>query len=169
LDNFVFFSGNGSRGQMGTQDIEIKCETPRRIEFFDDLPCTVIDVVTGGWHSLALTSDGDIYSWGWNQASQCGHSSDSLSTVVRLPYPVDLGSGDNPVTGIAAGARHSVALLRNGEVFSWGWNKYGQLGLGHNEDKPVPTQVTCAQFDSHKPARVVAGRWGTLVICTLLE
>ena len=159
--------GNGSRGQLGFPDIEIKCEVPRRVEFFDDLPCTVVDVVAGGWHSLALTSDGDIYSWGWNQVSQCGHSSDQLSTVIREPYPVDLGSGENPVSKIGAGARHSVAILKNGEVYSWGWNKYGQLGHGDNADKSTPTRVNFPDSDSHnKPCAVICGRWGTLVHCS---
>ena len=125
----------------------------------------MIDIVAGGWHSLALTSDGDIYSWGWNQASQCGHSADQLTTVIRQPYPIDLGSGENPVIGIAAGARHSVAILKNGEVFSWGWNKYGQLGLGDNIDRSSPTQVKFLEFDSYQPSSVMCGRWGTLVFC----
>jgi len=156
----IYSWGIGSRGQLGHFDIVLKCDSPKRVEFFDDLPCTIVDIACGGWHALALTSDGDIYSWGWNESGQLGHCTEKKSIVVGSPYPVDLGSGDNPVIGISAGSRHSAAVLKNGEVYTWGWNKYGQLSIGNNKDKPTPTKV---KFDdSGNVKKICCTRWGTV-------
>lgn len=114
------FAGNGSRGQLGYPDIVLRSDKPIRIEFFDDLPSTIQSIACGGWHSLALTSDGDLYTFGWNTVGQLGHSSDPLLSVVKDPYPVDLGSKENPIVAVCAGARHSVALLKNGDLYAWG-------------------------------------------------
>jgi alpha-tubulin suppressor-like RCC1 family protein len=49
--------------------------------------------------------------------------------------------GISDVVQIAAGSNHILALKKDGTVWSWGWNKFGQLGLGDTEDRGVPTQV----------------------------
>jgi len=105
------------------------CNIPQRVVFFDDLPCIVTKIVCGGWHTLVLTSDGDIYSWGWNESGQLGH--DSPVSSRSEPYPIDLGSAEDPIIDVAAGSRHSVALLKSGLVYSWGRNLEGQGGNGH--------------------------------------
>jgi alpha-tubulin suppressor-like RCC1 family protein len=46
------------------------------------------------------------------------------------------------VKAIAAGMEHSLALTESGEVYAWGWNDDGQLGLGDTEDRLTPTKVT---------------------------
>jgi len=155
----IYSWGIGSRGQLGHSDIVLKCESPKRVEFFDDLPCTIVDIACGGWHSLALTSDGDIYSWGWNESGQLGHSTEKMSTVVGSPYPIDLGSGNNPVIGISAGSRHSAAILKNGDVYTCGWNKYGQLSVGNFENRSIPTKVKLK--DSGNVTKISCTRWGT--------
>jgi len=118
--SYFSFVGNGSRGELGHPHIVMRSDRPMRIEFFDDLLCTITDIACGGWHSLTLTSDGDVYSFGWNPVGQLGHSSAHLSSVVQDPHPVDLGSCSNPIVGITAGARHSVALMQNGDIYGWG-------------------------------------------------
>ena len=44
-------------------------------------------------------------------------------------------------TQIACGGVHTVALTKNGEVFTWGCNRYGKLGHGDLNEKTVPTKV----------------------------
>jgi alpha-tubulin suppressor-like RCC1 family protein len=135
------------------------CEEPQRVSFFDDLPCIVTKIVCGGWHTLALTSDGDIYSWGWNESGQLGH--DSAVSSKSEPYPVDLGSADDPVVDVAAGSRHSVAILKSGLVYSWGRNLEGQCGTGHLDSlfKPQPM----LQSWSGVAKNVHCGKWSTFV------
>ena len=78
--------------------------------------------------------------WGSNDEGQLGLGDTSSPTLSRdigdepgemgrmLP-PVDLG-GAAPAA-VAAGGKHSCALLRGGGVLCWGSNVYGQLGVGH--------------------------------------
>jgi len=141
-------------------------------------------VACGGWHSLALTSDGDVYSWGWNESGQLGHSAEKLSSVTPHPFPIDLGSADDPVQAISAGSRHSVAVMKSGRVFSWGLNKFGQLGVGDLENRMEPTEVRMESAEvrrESKEARMepveagqsqflpsvraaYCGRWSTILI-----
>ena len=45
------------------------------------------------------------------------------------------------VRDMACGAEHSIALMGNGEVYSWGWGAYGNLGDGETVDRYVPVKV----------------------------
>ena len=100
-----------------------------------------VRVAGGLYHSLALTSSGAVFAWGWNIVGQLGNGSTNGSDVpvkVRLP-------GGTKVTGIAAGFAHSVAVTSTGAVFAWGKNYNGDLGNGSTTDSDVPVKV--------KPAR----------------
>ena len=160
----VYSWGTGSRGELGQDCDSVECETPQRIDFFDDLPSVVVDLACGGWHALALTSDGDIYSWGWNESGQLGHSAEKLSSVSPHPFPVDLGSANDPVRQIAAGARHSIAVLKSGQLYTWGLNKFGQLGLGDCENRSVPSPVEGSV--EGRVNRAYCGRWSTVINIT---
>src|ERR1035437_5374109 len=88
----------------------------------------------GGLHSFSLCSDSTIMSWGYNINGQLGlgDTSDRHSPVkVHGPGNVGfltgitaLASGGNPMAGVS----HSLALKKDGTVWAWGWNHYGQLG-----------------------------------------
>lgn len=43
---------------------------------------------------------------------------------------------------VACGGYHSAAITSKGELFTWGWNHFGQLGIENNQDQSVPTLVT---------------------------
>lgn len=42
---------------------------------------------------------------------------------------------------VAAGAEHSVAVAEDGELYGWGWGRYGNLGLGDRNDRLIPEKV----------------------------
>ena len=75
-------------------------------------------------------------AWGQNVYRQLGNgSAESLSDV---PGPV---TGLKFVTAVAAGGRHSLALLANGSVVGWGYNAFGQLGDESTGAASVPVAV----------------------------
>uniref|UniRef100_A0A673YYK1 Probable E3 ubiquitin-protein ligase HERC3 n=1 Tax=Salmo trutta TaxID=8032 RepID=A0A673YYK1_SALTR len=87
----------------------------------------VIQVACGDQHSIALTQDGNVFTWGQNSSGQLGLGKGEPSTL--SPQPVKSLSGI-PLAQITAGGDHSFALSLSGAVFSWGKNSTGQLGLG---------------------------------------
>ena len=82
-------------------------------------------VSAGDDHSLALGSDGNVYSWGANKYGQLGDgtTTDRL-TPVQIPKP----TGVNRFTQVSAGKAFSLALDDQGHVWAWGLNSSGQLG-----------------------------------------
>lgn len=105
-------------------------------------PAPVFTGIAGGNNfSLALSGDGTVWSWGVNNYGQLGDG----STVNRLiPAPVKGVNGTgvlNEVVAIAARTYYAVALKRDGTVWAWGRNDYGQLGDGTTLNKSTPVQV----------------------------
>ena len=93
--------------------------------------------VDGGTaYSLALRSDGTVWSWGLNSAGQLGDG----TTTQRLS-PVFV-AGLTGIKAVSAGGSHSLALRSDGTVWSWGFNQSGQLGDGTTANQSSPIQVT---------------------------
>lgn len=89
----------------------------------------VIDVAAGAEHTLALTTEGKVYAWGYNGFGQLGTGSFSSSSV---PVPVNMGGAlsGKRVVGIGAGDYHGFAITSDHLVFAWGRNEKGELGGG---------------------------------------
>jgi alpha-tubulin suppressor-like RCC1 family protein len=84
----------------------------------------------GGSEQIVMKSDGSVWDWGYNASGELGNGTTSNTD---LPVQV-LGPGGvgylAPVAAIQGGELHNTALKANGTVWSWGFNKYGQLGDG---------------------------------------
>ncbi|KAJ6322720.1 hypothetical protein OIU77_012543 [Salix suchowensis] len=101
-------------------------------------------VAAGLWHTVCVSADGDLYTFGGNQFGQLGTGGDQAETLPRL---LEAPSLENiHAKTVSCGARHSTIITEDGKVFCWGWNKYGQLGLGDVIDRNVPSQVTIDGF-----------------------
>lgn len=99
------------------------------------------DISAGDAHTLALTSQGTVYSWGANGSGQLGNGTTTGSTT---PVQVKNPSGTGVLTGvvaIAAGGVHSMALLEDGSVVAWGGNGAGQLGINTLTPHSLPVAV----------------------------
>ncbi|XP_064353200.1 protein RCC2 [Dromaius novaehollandiae] len=89
-------------------------------------------------HSLLITAEGKLWSWGRNEKGQLGHGD---SKRVEAPRLVEALGGEAVVLA-ACGRNHTLALTESGSVFAFGENKMGQLGLGNQTDAvPSPTQI----------------------------
>jgi uncharacterized repeat protein (TIGR01451 family) len=98
---------------------------------------TATAVSAGGYHSLALTSDGRVFGWGWSINGQVG---DGGTTNRTTPVPAALPAGTT-ATAISAGQYHSLAVTSDGGVLAWGQNTYGQLGDGTTTQRNRPVAV----------------------------
>ncbi|MCL2851025.1 MAG: hypothetical protein FWE01_01540, partial [Firmicutes bacterium] len=90
-------------------------------------------------HILALTTDGQLFSWGFEAVGALGHG--VFGQVIRIPRRI--GTASNWVSvNIGHGASFAVNSL--GQLFAWGNNVHGQLGLGDTSSRNVPTRVGTA-------------------------
>ncbi|PCG81670.1 hypothetical protein CIB93_34110 [Streptomyces sp. WZ.A104] len=90
------------------------------------------------WPSTATAQEGRLKGWGANESYQLG------GVVTNAKYkPVTVpGLTDTDIRSIDAGASHSLALLPNGTVESWGLNTSGQLGIGTLTNQDQASSVT---------------------------
>ncbi|KAF5898053.1 putative E3 ubiquitin-protein ligase HERC4, partial [Clarias magur] len=100
---------------------------------------TVIQVACGDQHFMALTNDGQLFTWGQNSSGQLGLGKGEPSSPSPRPLKSLCGI---PLAQISAGGDHSFALSLSGAVFGWGRNGAGQLGLGHKDDIYIPSCVS---------------------------
>lgn len=48
---------------------------------------------------------------------------------------------------IAAGAEHTAAVTEDGDLYGWGWGRYGNLGLGDRNDRLFPEKVSSVEVN----------------------
>ncbi len=94
----------------------------------------------GEFHSIAVKSDGTLWAWGMNTSGQLGDPD-----AVEFGPPARVGTGNAwaavPVES-GASARHSLALTRDGTLWSFGLGADGQLGTGAGfQDTGVPAPL----------------------------
>jgi hypothetical protein len=99
----------------------------------------IIDFACGFAFLLALDEKGTLYGWGYNLEGQhgCGQNRESAESDTINPS-VTPGT---KFTKIFAGSYHALGLTENGDLYTWGWNEFGQLGLKgqlrHDKYSPV--------------------------------
>jgi alpha-tubulin suppressor-like RCC1 family protein len=103
---------------------------------------TWASVAAGGYHSLAVKGDGTLWAWGSNSNGELGDGTTTYKT-----QPTQVGT-DTTWASVAAGSggslnsdTHSLAVKRDGTLWAWGGNYFGQVGDGTTTFKTQPTQV----------------------------
>jgi len=94
-------------------------------------------VSAGSNHSLALDTDGNLWSWGRNEFGQLG-----LNDTNNRPIPTQVTADAAKWQSISAGNAYSLAIDTDGNLWAWGAGSNGQLGLSDTNSRPIPTQVT---------------------------
>ena len=120
----------------------------------------VTELATGKHHTLALDSTGHVWSWGQNYFGQLGLGYSASGEDVDNVLTPQLVSGVENVVAIAASYNsHSLALTKDGEIYGWGYNYYGQLGQGTTKKTArvtTPTKISTSYFDGEITA-IAAG------------
>lgn len=94
-------------------------------------------ITAGDLHAIIVTGSGIVWSWGHNSDGQLG-----LGDTIRRSVPHLIKSLSSVVAvSVAAGARHSLVLASNGQVWAFGNNQRGQLGLGDLSSRNTPTLI----------------------------
>jgi alpha-tubulin suppressor-like RCC1 family protein len=96
-------------------------------------PTRVVSAAGGGYGGIALGPGGRVWTWGLNWYGQLGNGTSSTCfACASVPKPVP---GLRNIIAIASGGFFNLALTRDGHVWAWGVNQYGELGF--------PTSQTC--------------------------
>ncbi|XP_018512952.1 RCC1 domain-containing protein RUG3, mitochondrial isoform X2 [Brassica rapa] len=101
------------------------------------LSVPVASVSCGGFFTMALTQEGQLWNWGANSNYELGRG-DNLGGWEPMPVPSLEGVR---ITQIACGGYHSLALTEEGKVLSWGHGGHGQLGNASLRNQQVPTEI----------------------------
>jgi alpha-tubulin suppressor-like RCC1 family protein len=143
-DGTLWTWGNNYYGILGHGDT-ISKSVPTQVGSQTDWKIISISEERWGYgvHSLAIKTNGTLWSWGNNDHGQLGHND-----RIRRSVPIQIGS-QTDWKYITAGYYNSYALKTNGTLWSWGYNNYGSLGHSDAIHRSVPTQVGTAADWKH--------------------
>ncbi len=149
-DATVWAWGNNQYGQLGN-GTSTDSKTAAQVSDLEN----IIAIASGANHSIALRSDGTVLTWGRNFHGQLGNG--ITGNISKKPVRVP---GLTNVKAIAGGGSHTVALMEDGTVRTWGWNFFGQLGDRSNTDRAAPVQVP----DLENVRAIAAGETHTMAL-----
>eukprot|EP00884_Botryococcus_braunii_P004691 jgi/Botrbrau1/14222/Bobra.0254s0011.1 len=128
--------GINDYGQLGTGSTVYETE-PATVFGLENV--RVADIAAGGWHSAALSANGEVYIWGRGEYGRLGLSDRSGSSKLRANKVKALEG--HSVVQISCGGTHTLALTQEGRIFAWGRGSFGRLGTGVEKDCFSPVEV----------------------------
>ena len=138
----LYMWGKSQFGCCGLQNngnnISKEISNPTRLDFFKEvLSISVKSVSCGSQHTLVLTDFG-VYAFGSSRFGQLGVGKEVV--LSRNPLIItELVNKD--IVKVECGQYHSLAISSSGLLWTWGWNLFGQLGIGNIEDAHTPQPV----------------------------
>ncbi|AAZ12184.1 regulator of chromosome condensation, putative [Trypanosoma equiperdum] len=149
---------NVSPDQLRDADAPNNQKCAKTINLFKPLNEKVVALRAGPCHCLAITSSGAVYSWGVERNGRLGHGSGKNEEKMRL---IDALS-NQVVTDASCGSFHTAVLTKQGQIFVFGENTYGQLGLPTRQPRLLPEILPL-------PKRAISVSCGREHTCILLE
>lgn len=130
-DGTVWSWGRGTSGQLGNGLVQ-GSSTPVMAAGVS----TVTKIAVGGFFTVALRSNGTLVGWGAGGSGQLGTTG---STQTSFPIAIN---GATDVVDVACGGYHTLAVrFETKELFAWGSNASGQLGIGNTNSTSTPTNT----------------------------
>ncbi|CAG4993042.1 unnamed protein product, partial [Colias eurytheme] len=120
----VLTCGQGDVGQLGLGEDVIETT---KFKVVSALGSKIVDACAGGMHTIALDTDGKVWTFGCNDEGALGRPTTNEQEE-GTPAPVKLPAA---AVKISAGDSHSAALLETGDVYAWGSfrDSHGSMGL----------------------------------------
>lgn len=139
--------GANSHGQLGQGILSEQCILPQNVDLSG---CSlrlesIRKIVGGAGHTLILDTDGRVHSCGLNDKGQTGNGNIEQRNV--LTFQKICALEHEMVVDVCCGWDCSAALTRDGELYVWGSNRYGQLGLDHSIFSTIsqPRKITIGE------------------------
>ena len=142
----LYAMGKNDCKQMGCKG-NVENVSPILINF--KFTNSLIDIKCGAGHTLFLTDKGNVFSCGLNNFHQLGYKSSASTDNHETKYCIKKINGMKSIKNIQCGHWHSCCLSRNGTLYSFGWNKVGQLCVSLKEsNKNLINKVKKYKFES---------------------
>ncbi|KAG4070917.1 hypothetical protein HA402_011143 [Bradysia odoriphaga] len=158
----VFGFGNAEYGQLETVGDSQQVNEPKFVSLTKGLG-KIVDIAAGGSFCMVLNENGNVFVWGYGILG-LGPKVDYVKEPYRIP-PTLFGrnemSPDSRVTSISCGISHMAAINSDNDLYMWGRNKLGCLGLGHKDDQFFPLKIAVTA----KVLKVSCGVDHTLALC----
>uniref|UniRef100_A0A6B2EBR4 Putative hect e3 ubiquitin ligase n=1 Tax=Phlebotomus kandelakii TaxID=1109342 RepID=A0A6B2EBR4_9DIPT len=122
----VYSCGSNDYGQLGH---DLSRKRPQFISSLENY--TITELCSGATHSMALNEWGQVFTWGSDMHGQLGNEMGSIQPTPRIVRSLST----KHVVQIVSGHFHCLALTNSGEIYAWGANNFGQLGIGPGADK----------------------------------
>ncbi|GBP06418.1 Regulator of chromosome condensation [Eumeta japonica] len=156
----VLTCGQGDVGQLGLGEEVVETN---KFKLVSSLGSKIVDACAGGMHTVALDSEGNVWTFGCNDEGALGRTARGEAEEA-VPGRVSL---PEPAVAIAAGDSHTAALLQNGDVYAWGAfrDSHGSMGLVVQGREGKACREP-AHIPIGKPAADIASGGDHLVILT---
>ena len=159
----LYVCGQNSSGQLGLGDV-----LPRtgvlRVDPASLDGAGVAFAACGSSFSAVLTQHARVFTWGSGIGGCLGHGDETMRTKPCAMEPHAFAG--TRMLHLAGGDQHSIATSTDGEMWSWGDNSAGQLGLGHFVRAVVPTALLPRILGGHGARMVACGGDHTLFVNT---
>lgn len=160
----VFGWGNSEYNQILLESDEQQINSPLHLKYLSKLG-KIVDVASGGSFSMALNENGDLFTWGYGLLG-FGPNVDFCKIPTLIP-PTLFGRNsfnpENRVISITCGLYHMAAINSDNDLFMWGRNKFGSLGIGHENDQYFPLKVLVGA----KVQKIFCGVDHSIAVCKL--
>ncbi|CAH3163860.1 unnamed protein product [Porites lobata] len=158
-DDDVYALGSNGSSCLGVGDAQ-SCLHPRKVEAL--CKKNIVSLACGsGPHVLAVSGSGEVYTWGHNGYSQLGNGNSNQGLI---PSPLTSALQMKKVVQVACGSHHSLSLTDDGEVYAWGYNNCGQIGLGTTNNQTVPRKINSAIIGSKKISMIACGQTSSMAL-----
>ena len=137
----VYGWGSSEYSQLGSVTDSTQVSVPKQLPF--EKQDGIVDVSCGGSSCLLLDNKGTVYVWGFGILGK-GPSLEQSIWPCGIPatlFGKSEFNKDMKVTSIHSGLNHHMAITNKGELFAWGKNKGGCLGIHSNQDQYFPWKV----------------------------
>jgi len=138
--NDLYTWGSGDSGRLGIGSVQTLF-IPMCVPLLSQK--RVVNVSLGSDHAGAVTDEGLVFTWGYGSNGRLGHGEEN--DILEPTVVESLAS--EPAVQVSCGGHHTGVVTREGQVFMFGWNHYGQLGIGDpslgrvNENVLLPARV----------------------------
>ncbi|XP_067431216.1 probable E3 ubiquitin-protein ligase HERC1 isoform X5 [Thunnus thynnus] len=137
-DGSVKACGKGSYGRLGLGDSNNQ-SMPKKLVLEPHRNMKKVSSSKGSdGHTLAITIEGEVFSWGDGEYGKLGHGN---SATQKYPKIIQGPLFGKVVVCVSAGYRHSAAVTNDGELYTWGEGDFGRLGHSDSQSRNVPTLV----------------------------